>query len=119
MVAIHVFRDPCVCSVNSITGEIIVSEECITGDTVSDSLIVSDIVATANATAKIDGNYSNRRNIVAQTRVFPFMPNGSIVTFDDKETGTDFCMVAGFSLKYTKSSDSYSELCSISLEAKV
>ena len=117
MISIHVYREPCVCITTA--NETIVSDECLTGDTITDSLIVSDLVAIANATSKIDKSYSNRRKIECQTRVFPYIANGSIVSLDDKESGIDFCMIDEFSLKYTQNKKSYSEACQITLEAKI
>jgi hypothetical protein len=85
IISLNITRLPCVCS--EVDGEIIPSDECISGPKISDSMIQTEAVAIARASAEINLNSSDRMKISGSTPFDTFHRPGLLAIFTDYEQG--------------------------------
>jgi hypothetical protein len=101
MISLNVTRLPCVCTV--VDDEIVPNEDCISGPDIQDSMIETELVGLARATAEINENESNRMKVTGNMPFTEFIEPGSFVMFSDLERGDFQSLVEKSSLSIRKS----------------
>lgn len=115
MISVNVYRFPCVCS--EVGGEIVPTEECISGPDINDSMIETQDVAIVRGTSEINNNDSHRVRVSGLTFYNEFHRPGSLCNFSDLESGNFNTVVEKSAIIIKKSSrDKYTADLNIQLE---
>lgn len=104
MESINVYRNPCTCSTDA-TGTLVVSDDCSTGDQITNALILTEDVAIAKGVSEINANESDRVYVSGTKAPDEFILAGTQHIFTDPESGDYPCVVLSSSLSLSRTLD--------------